>query len=72
MAACRTPSRTGSQHSRLSSPGFESDTAYTAAKLLAGVTGGVGPHDFSLSVGYQIGTDGSLAAAWHNILLDGA
>ena len=63
---------TGSQHSRLSSPGFESDTAYTAAKLLAGVTGGVGPHDFSLSVGYQIGTDGSLAAAWHKILLDGA
>lgn len=61
----------GSQDSQLSSPGFASDTRYAAAKLLAGISGGKGPHDYSLNLGYQLGVDGSVAAAWHKVVVDG-
>jgi len=62
---------TGFQDSQLRSSGFSSDQHYTAAKLLVGIAGGRGPHDYSLSAGFQLGSDRSLTPAWHKVLLDG-
>src|SRR5262249_8632999 len=61
----------GFQASQLRSPGFSSDADCAAAKVLLGLSGGKGPHDYSLSAGFELGGDGSLAPAWRKIVLDG-
>ncbi|MGC9970974.1 MAG: hypothetical protein ABSE56_10320 [Bryobacteraceae bacterium] len=62
----------GYQASALSSAAFQGDARYAAVKLLAGVSGGSGPHDYSLNAGFQVGGAAGVNPAYRKLLLDGA
>lgn len=61
----------GFQESGLSSRGFESDTRYSALKLLSGFSGGRGPHDYAVSLGVGLGATDRAAPAWSKLIFDG-
>lgn len=62
----------GYQASALVSNAFQGEARYAAVKLLAGISGGRGPHDYSLNAGLQVGGAGGVRAAYRKVLLDGA
>jgi len=62
----------GFQASQLAGAGFTSDTRYTALKLLTGASGGTSPHDYSLNLGWQLGSRDGFSPDWSKLLLDGA
>ena len=60
----------GFQESGIVSRGFDSDTSYSALKLLSGISGGRGRHDYSLSLGLGLGATDRAAPAWSKVLFD--
>jgi hypothetical protein len=51
-------------------PGLSTDARYTAVKLVGGLSGGKGTHDYAAQAGVQLGLAGDLTPAYRKWLLD--
>jgi hypothetical protein len=59
-------------NAQASGTGYVSSARYSSLKLLAGLSGGVGKHDYSVTAGFQIGAAGISPGGYGKALLDGA